>query len=396
MNLGLHFKVVGAGPAGLYFAYLMKRSHPRSTIRVIEQNPPDATYGFGVVLSGRALGFLAQGDRAAIERLSERMESWHEQHIVHRGVRVVVDGSTYSAIGRLAMLHELQNLCREAGVELEFNRRIDSAALAGDCDVLVAADGSHSSIRDGFPLAFDTRAIDLMNYFSWYGAEIAYPAHTLTFVSRNGGTLCGHHYRYTPSSSTFVAEVDAATWLGSGMSVMTDEERKRLVEDAFSETLQGTRLTSNRSAWRRWRLVKNGRWHYRNIVLIGDAQRSAHPSIGSGTRLAMEDAIALWRAFAAEGSDIGAAFERYERERRPVRDKLDTAAEKSIAWYEQMAAKMHLPPFEFAYDYLLRTGVMTPARLAAHSPQFMKRYAEQGVLEPVQAGSLRCERVKGA
>jgi 2-polyprenyl-6-methoxyphenol hydroxylase-like FAD-dependent oxidoreductase len=371
----LHFKVVGGGPAGLYFAYLMKRSHPGYTVRLIEQNPPDATYGFGVVLSGRALAFLAEGDPGAIERLSGSMQTWSEQHIVHHGELVAIDGSAYSAIERLTMLRELQNLCRQVGVKLEFNHRIQSAADNEDCDVLVAADGANSVVRDSYPQAFDTRLIDLQNYFAWYGVETPYPAHTLTFVEKDGGNYCAHHYRYTPTNSTFVAEVDADTWRGSGMSVMSDDVRKACIERVFAEALRGKKLISNRSLWRRWRLVKNGRWHHLNIVLIGDAQRSAHPSIGSGTRLAMEDAIALWRAFEAEGSDILAAFRRYEGERRPVRDKLNKAAERSIAWYENVGAKMRLSPYEFAHDYMLRTGVMTSQRLAKESPDFMKRYA---------------------
>lgn len=160
------------------------------------------------------------------------------------------------------------------------------------------------------------------------------------------------------------------------MSSMTDDGRKQLFEDIYGDTLRGKKLISNRSIWRRWRLVTNGKWHYRNMVLIGDAQRSAHPSIGSGTRLAMEDSIALWRAFEAEGTDIGTAFECYERERRPIRDKLSTAAEKSIAWYENVGSKVALSAYEFAYDYLLRTGLMTRERLERDSPRFMERYRE--------------------
>lgn len=370
----MRFIVAGGGPAGLYFAYLMKRSHPDYVIRVIEQNPPDATYGFGVVLSGRALSFLQEGDPAAIARLCQRMESWSDQHIVHNRERLVIDGSSYSAIERLVLLDELQRLCREAGVEFEFQRRLDSSAVAAECDVLVAADGANSAIRDSHPLAFNTQVLDLQNYFAWYGVEQPYEAHTLTFLQRGEGTFCAHHYRYTPTMSTFIAEVDGATWLGSGMSTMTDDQRKRFIEDIFHEALAGRSLATNRSVWRRWRLIKNGRWYYKNIVLVGDAQRTAHPSIGSGTRLAMEDSIALWRAFRGEGRDIEAAFRRYEAERRPIRDKLNGAGEKSIAWYEAMAMKMRLPPYEFAYDYLLRTGLMTRERLERDSPRFMDQY----------------------
>lgn len=373
----MRFKVVGAGPAGLYFAYLVKRSHPDYAVRVVEQNPPDATYGFGVVLSGRALSFLSEGDRAAIERLASKMETWSEQHIVHRGELVRIDGSGYSAIERLLMLEELQRLCQKEGVEIAFNQRFDDIADRRDCDVLVAADGANSLLRDSFPQAFDTRIADLQNYFAWYGVETPYPAHTLTFVKYKGGTYCAHHYRYTPGKSTFVAETDDVTWLSSSMSVMSDDERKAFMEEVFADCLGGKRLISNRSLWRRWRLIKNGRWHHENIVLIGDAQRTAHPSIGSGTRLAMEDAIALWKAFEDKGDDVNAAFRLYEESRRPIRDKLNTAGERSIAWYEQMAEKMDLSPYDFAYDYMLRTGVMTPQRLAQESPIFMTNYSRR-------------------
>ncbi|MCW5770341.1 MAG: FAD-dependent monooxygenase [Rhodospirillaceae bacterium] len=370
----MRITIVGAGPAGLYFAYLMKRSHPGYAIRVIEQNPPDATFGFGVVLSGRALGFLAEGDSAAIARISDRMERWSDQHIVHRGTRLVVDGSSYAAITRIVLLQELQALCRSVDVALEFGHRIDGPALAADCDVLVGADGANSVIRDAHAEAFGTETVDLKNYFAWYGAKRSFPAHTLTFCATADGAFCAHHYRYAPAMSTFVAETDADTWERSGMAAMDEDARKRLTESVFADTLGGQPLVSNRSAWKRWRLVKNARWSHGNIVLLGDAMRSAHPSIGSGTRLAMEDSISLWRAFAAAGTDIAAAFAAYERERRPIREKLDRAAERSIDWYETMALKMRLAPYDFALDYLLRTGVMTLDRLRRESPRFVAEY----------------------
>jgi 2-polyprenyl-6-methoxyphenol hydroxylase-like FAD-dependent oxidoreductase len=372
----LAITIVGAGPAGLYLAYLMKKSYPGYAIRVVEQNPPDATYGFGVVLSRRALDFLAQGDAAFIGRLEKCMEGWQEQHIVHQGELVAVDGSGYCAIERLSLLHELQSLCDESGVQLDFTRRISDPAELGDCDVLVAADGANSVVRDAFPEAFGTTVAALQNYFAWYGVETPYSAHTLTFVSGRGNTYCAHHYRYTPVKSTIVTEVDGATWLRSGMSVMSDDERKDMMEEVFVDTLGGRKLVSNRSVWRRWHLVMNGTWHHRNIVLVGDALRTAHPSIGSGTRLAMEDAIALWRAFQVAGTDVSSAFKLFEQHRRPVRGNLNKAAEASIAWYESVATKMYLKPYDFAYDYLLRTGIMTPQRLAKESPDFMKRYNE--------------------
>ena len=253
------------------------------------------------------------------------MESWSDQHIVHRGKKIVIDGSAFSAISRLKLLQELQALCLGIGVRLIFDRRATLDGELMDCDVLVGADGANSQLRDQFADAFGPRISDLQNYFAWYGVEQRYEAHTLTFESNADGAFCGHHYRYEPNMSTFVAEVDAETWHRSGMSAMDDEQRRLYAQKVFARTLGGKELISNRSIWKRWRLIKNDRWSFRNMVLIGDAQRSAHPSIGSGTRLAMEDSIVLWRAL-CEDASVPDAFARYERERRPVRDKLNRAA----------------------------------------------------------------------
>ncbi len=370
------FNIVGAGPSGLYLAYLIKRCNPGYAVRVFEQNRADVTFGFGVVLSGRALQFLAEGSVEVVDRLKGRMQHWSNQHIVHRGQAVEVDGSSFSAIERLTLLRELQALCTEVGVELNFEFRASRAADLSDCDVLVGADGANSVVRESHADGFGTRVTDFGNYFSWFGVARAYDAHTLTFRESDGGALVAHHYRYTPSMSTFVAEVDAATWDRAKMAEMTDDQRREFTEAAFSETLGGKPLISNRSIWRRWRLVNNDHWSFKNIVLIGDALRTAHFSIGSGTRLAMEDAIALWRAFEAEGTNVPAAFMRYKRTRKPIRDKLNTAVELSAKWYEDMGSKMRLQPYEFAFDYLLRTNVMTAERLSRESPGFMRRYQE--------------------
>ena len=379
------FHIAGAGPSGLYFAYLIKRSNPAHTVRVFEQNRPDVTFGFGVVLSGRALQFLSVGSPDAVERLKRRMEHWSDQHIVHRGERVVVDGSSYSAIERLALLAELQGICAAAGVELNFEHRAAQASELADCDVLVGADGANSVVRESCADAFGTRVHEYNNYFAWFGVERPFDAHTLTFKMVDGGAFVGHHYRYKPAMSTFVAEVDEATWERAGMGAMSDDERRALTEQVFVDTLGGRPLISNRSIWRRWRRVDNENWHFGSIVLIGDALRTAHPSIGSGTRLAMEDAIALWQAFQSEPDNVPAALRTYEHARRPIRGKLNNAMELSVRWYEEMSHKMRLSPYPFAYDYLLRTKVMTAERLAQEAPDFMRRYRAHAVVEQVSS-----------
>lgn len=369
--------IVGAGPSGLFLAYLLKRDFPSHRIRVFEQNPADATFGFGVVFSGRALHYLSKGDDALVRRLSAKMESWGDQHIVKNGEQAIIDGSSYASIERLTLLRELQKACLELDIPILFEQRIDGMAALQDCDALIGADGANSVIRDQFSDAFGTRVKDLGNFFAWYGVDRTYPAHTLTFIQNEGGVFCGHHYRYTPTRSTFVAEVDNATWFSSGMFAMTNDERKATFERTFRETLGSNKLLSNRSYWRRYRLIENDRWHFGKVVLIGDALRTAHPSIGSGTRLAMEDAIALWEAF-HRGGDVEDIFASYQAQRSPIRNKLNHAAGRSIAWYENVAGKMDMEIHAFAYDYAMRTGIVTPERLAIESPAFCAQLTAGG------------------
>lgn len=369
----MRIDVLGAGPAGLFFAALIKRANPGHVVRVFEQNAPDVTFGFGVVLSGRALNFLSEGDPYIAERIAPVTQTWSDQHIVVGGRRIVVDGSGFSGLGRVALLSILRDFATSMGVEIEFNVRVTPDAHR-NCDLLVAADGANSLFRDAHADAFGTRVNDLRNYYAWYGVETPYPSHTLTFAPFGDGAFCAHHYRYQPAMSTFVAEADPAAWEAAGFHAMDNEERRRFTEQFFADALRGKPLISNRSFWRRWRLVTNDRWSHRNIVLIGDALRTAHPSIGSGTRLAMEDSIALWRALLRHGSDLGAALISFERERKPIRERLNKAAVASIAWYEDMAARIRLEPLDFAMDYLMRTGVLTLARLDRESPAFMREY----------------------
>jgi 2-polyprenyl-6-methoxyphenol hydroxylase-like FAD-dependent oxidoreductase len=369
----MHIDVLGAGPAGLFFSALIKRADPNHVVRVFEQNARDVTFGFGVVLSGRAMNFLSEGDPDIAARIAPMAETWADQRIVHRGQTIIVDGSAFSGIGRVSMLSILRDFALTAGVEIHYGVRAAPDQRL-DCDLLVAADGANSSFRDAHTDAFGTRVNDLLNYYAWYGVEATYPSHTLTFQPYVEGAFCAHHYRYRDNMSTFVAEADPAAWNAAGFPAMDNDERRRFMEQFFSATLNGNPLIANGSFWRRWRLVTNDRWSHKNIVLIGDALRTAHPSIGSGTRLAMEDAIALSRALRAKGTDLAAGLASYERERKPIRERLNQAGLASIAWYEDMAARMRLESYDFAYDYLLRTGVMTEERLKRDAPDFMRRY----------------------
>jgi 2-polyprenyl-6-methoxyphenol hydroxylase-like FAD-dependent oxidoreductase len=373
--MALKVAIVGGGPAGLYLAYLLKRGDAARDVQVFEQNAANATYGFGVVFSERALHFLNDGSPELVQRIEAETESWSGQDINVGGTTVFIDGARGFAVERLQLLALLQGLCAEVGVDIRFETRVSFDALGG-YDAVVAADGTNSVVRDAHAGIFGTRLRESSNRFAWYGTTTRYECNALTFVETEHGAFCGHHYRYKPRMSTFVAECDAAAWRGHGMADMTEDQRRALSERIFAPVLTGP-LISNRSAWNPWRVYSNERWHHGNVALIGDALRTAHPSIGSGTRLAMEDSIFLWRALEAESRDIPAALAAYEAERRPIREKLNLAASRSIDWYERMGEHRALAPHDFVYSFLTRTGRMTDERLRAEAPQFMRAYESQ-------------------
>lgn len=367
--------IAGAGPAGLFFAYLLKRRYPDYAIRIIEQNPADATFGFGVVFSGQALGFIEAGDKETHRIILASMQTWPVLKIVLDDEPVPIDGNDFAAIGRLELLQILQRLCLGVGVEIEFDTTISSLdPFAGD-DLVVGADGINSKVRELLADRFEPR-IDLRpNKFAWYGTEELYDSLTLTFRHDGKGAFVGHHYRYSPTMSTFIVECDAASWTRTGLDAMDDDRRQAYCENLFAKDLGGHRLIANNSTWRNFPDVTNKNWIAGNTVLIGDALRSAHFSIGSGTRLAMEDAIDLYRAFEEHGDNVDTALAAFEAKRRPVVDKLLAAARKSYVWYEAFADQMDQDPYALAYDYMTRSGRMDDARLRANSPDFMARYA---------------------
>lgn len=281
--------VAGAGPAGLYFAYLAKRHAPHWTIRVVEQNPPDATFGFGVVFSDRALEFLRADDAKTYELVTPRMQTWSNLTVVHCGTPVVIDGIGFAAVGRLELLRLLQQQAASVGIAPQFERPLSSPAELEGYDLVVAADGANSFVRR--TRDFGTRITHCTNKFAWFGTRKPFPTLTQTFVRNEHGTFNAHHYRHAADMSTFVAECDAETWQRVGFAGMGEAATIRYLEEVFAELLRGERLVSNKSIWRNFPNVRNDRWHVGNAVLIGDAQRTAHFSIGSGTRLAMEDAM---------------------------------------------------------------------------------------------------------
>jgi len=360
--------IAGAGPAGLYLAYLLRRRLGWQA-RVVEQNARDSTFGFGVVFSDRALDFLRADDPDTCERIAPAMENWTDIAIVHRGERIVIDGIGFSAIGRLKFLQLLCAQLEAEGISPSFGHAFAQGQELEEFDLVVAADGANSTVRK--TADFGTTVTPLGNKFAWFGTAKRFDTLTQTFVQNEAGAFNAHHYRHSPAMSTFVFECDAATWRRAGFERMDEAATLAYCERVFADTLQGERLLSNKSIWRNFPNVRNARWSAGNRVLIGDAQRTAHFSIGSGTRLAMEDAIALARCLVSHGKEIPEALAAFEAMRRPVVDKLVAAADASAAWYERFAEHMRLAPRELAWSYIQRSGRVDPERLRGIAPKFV-------------------------
>jgi 2-polyprenyl-6-methoxyphenol hydroxylase-like FAD-dependent oxidoreductase len=370
----MRIAVVGGGPGGLYFASLWKRRHPAASVEVFEQNPADSTWGFGVVFSAQALDFLRDDDPDTVDAIAPQMQSWENITLNLHGEQIEIDGIGFASIGRLELLQILQQRARAEGVVCRFDSAVQTLDQLSGYDLVVAADGLNSLVRNSFQGDFDTSFSYTTNKFAWYGTTRRFETLSQTFVETELGAFNAHHYRYSPGMSTFLVECDSATWEKYGFAGKSVDESKEICENVFTETLAGHALVSNKSVWRNFPWIWNERWSCKNVVLIGDALHTAHFSIGSGTRLAIEDAIALVKALEGAPDDLGAALAAYETTRKPIVKKLVAAARASADWYEKFHAHMQLDPLDFAFSYITRSGRIDPARLRAMSPAFMARY----------------------
>jgi 2-polyprenyl-6-methoxyphenol hydroxylase-like FAD-dependent oxidoreductase len=371
----LRIAVIGGGPGGLYFAYLWKRRHPTAQVELFEQNPAGVTWGFGVVFSDQALEFLRADDPETVDAITPRMESWTNITLNLRGESVELDGVGFSSIGRLELLTLLQARAASVGVDARYGTPIASTDQFAGYDLIVAADGLNSLVRRAFEGDFGTSLAYSSNKFAWYGTTRRFETLSQTFVATDRGAFNAHHYRYAPDMSTFLVECDRATWDAYGFADKTIEDSQAICEEVFAKALDGHRLISNRSVWRNFPWIWNERWSFKNMVLLGDALHTAHFSIGSGTRLAIEDAIALVKALETE-ADIAGALARYQAGRKPIVQKLVTAARTSADWYEHFSDHMKRDLMDFAFSYITRSGRIDHARLRAMSPAFMARYEQ--------------------
>jgi 2-polyprenyl-6-methoxyphenol hydroxylase-like FAD-dependent oxidoreductase len=370
----MKINVIGGGPAGLYFAILMKKAAASHQIKIYERNGPDDTFGWGVVFSGKTLANLRAADDVSHAEITKQFEAWDNVDVVHRVGKISIHGNSFSGIARLQLLKILQRRAEQLGVEIEFRSEIhDIEALRSDCDLLLAADGVNSTVRLRYAEQFQPELDVRANRYIWYGTHQLFHGLTLTFRENSAGVFAAHSYKFSPTTSTFIVECDPETWTRAGFEQMSSQETLDYVGDVFAQDLNGHKLLSNNSKWINFLLVKNRNWFFENVVLVGDALHTAHFSIGSGTKLAMEDAIALSESF-QQNANVRDALTHFENTRRPVIEDYQAAAFESMRWFENAAQYMRLSPIELAYVLMMRSGRVRFEDLKRRDPAFISAY----------------------
>jgi anthraniloyl-CoA monooxygenase len=361
---------IGGGPAGLYFAILMKKADPAHDVLVLERNRLDDTFGFGVVFSEATQENLQQADPETFDAMARRSAHWDDIEVHYRGSVLTSTGHGFSGLSRRAMLEILADRARGLGVRIEIGTEVADLTPYANADLILAADGANSMVRERYAEHFQPSIDWRPNRFVWLGTTRPFPAFTFFFKADPHGLWRVHAYQYEPGHSTFIVEAREETWRAACLDKASETETVRFCETLFAEQLNGHRLQANRSLWRSFGTVKNARWHHRNIVLVGDAAHTAHFSVGSGTKLAMEDAIVLARSLGAhpKPSDALAA---YEAERRPVVASLQRAAQVSLEFFEHTERYMDLEPLQFSFNLLTRSLRITHDNLRVRDPHFV-------------------------
>jgi len=368
--------VIGGGPAGLYFAILMKKRDPSHRIVVFERDGPDDTFGWGIVFSDQTLSFLGENDEESCDEIIRRFVTWDNVDVVHREEKISIRGNRFAGIARLAFLNVLQKRCLGLGVEIRFRTNVAEGDLArlDACDLLAGCDGANSLVRRVRTARFEPEIEWGENKYIWLGTRRLFRGLTLTFRESDAGPFAAHSYMFDGSTSTFIVECSPETWSRGGFASMDGVATCRSLARVFDRDLAGEPLLSNDFVkWLNFPIVRNRRWFDGHRVLLGDALHTAHFSIGSGTKLAVEDSIALARAFDAKSS-VAPALAEFERVRKPVVDATQDAARSSLDWFEAYAEKMAMEPMALAFDIMTRSGRIDAEKLRVRDPEFVARY----------------------
>ena len=362
--------VVGGGPAGLYFALLLKKSQPDHDVRVFERNPAGATYGWGVVFSDRTLTSFREADYKTYVEIADDFVLWDAIDVRYRGGVVRCEGQGFSGIARKRLLAILQRRCAELGVQLDFEVEARDVSGLGDFDLLVGADGIRSVVRDAHAKSFGPSFEYGTSKYIWFGTHRPFDSFTFAFRENDHGLFQAHAYPFDGDTSTFIVETDEETWRRAELDSADEAESIAYCEKLFSDDLSGHALMSNKSSWISFVTLKNKRWQHGRVVLLGDAAHTAHFSIGSGTKLAMEDAIALAAAL-TENNEMEAGLSDYEVERKPRVDRFQEAARQSQTYFESTRRYLHMEPLQFSFHLLTRSGRVDYDSLRVGDPHFV-------------------------
>ena len=365
---------IGGGPAGLYFALLMKRARPQDDVMVVERNRPRDTFGWGVVFSDQTLGNLALADPHTHAVILDSFNHWDAIDVHVRGRTITSGGHGFCGIGRKRLLNILQDRCEELGVALVYQTDVSDLTPYADADLIIASDGANSTIRRNHAEFFQPSIEQRQNKFAWFGTHKLFDAFTFAFEQTQWGWFQAHAYRFDHDTSTFIVETPEANWHAAGLDAMSPEEGIAFCERLFAPYLDGQPLLNNTkhlaSPWINFGRISNQHWTHERIVLLGDAAHTAHFSIGSGTKLAMEDAIALAHAVQS-AADLPSALHAYEAERKLEVLKLQNAARNSTDWFENVARYATLAPEQFAYSLLTRSQRISHENLRVRDKNYV-------------------------
>ena len=369
--------IIGGGPGGLYFSILTKKAMPHCQIDIYERNKPDDSFGFGVVFSDETLGEFLKRDMQSYELIRSKFAYWDDIIVARDGESVNIAGNGFCGCSRKTLLQLLQQRCIEEGVNLHFEQNVDDLSQFADSDIILASDGIASAIRTQYQNEFGTKIELKKNRFVWLGSTKPLDAFTYFFRSTPHGTIVAHSYQYEEGMSTWIFECSDETWQKHGFEVTNEEDTMTKIAEIFKDELDGHPLISNKSHWRQFPHVTNEKWYHNNIVLLGDAKATAHYSIGSGTKLAMDCAIGLSDAVIANPNNVQAAFEQYDKSRRNTVEMIQYAAIVSLDWFENMDRHMQHSFQQFAFGCMTRSKKVTYENLRLRDSSFTDKVLEE-------------------